>query len=254
MTDELNEAIIERALRRAFGHLAGYGSTAFRGPINPGTIGSGQTVLEWPGECSPARRPTSEPIIIQTDYDVQDAPGGPFPTDTIEAAFLQFDWGEVGHSVQVDLVRGFSVSLSGSRAAVRIFYPRDPSPLVTQPSIMLRVTVGVGGSNSAPGTTGSARKTILYGTVPPVLQTAVQPIPPWATTALFQNPSAGNGTLVFRQFLDAIGNITVSEVDLGKLNGVSVDIAQGARFAAFFNPGAVAVLNTRVVYHLGIGA
>jgi hypothetical protein len=62
-----------------------------------------------------------------------------------------------------------------------------------------------------------------------------------------------NGTLVYRQFLDSFGNTLVSEVDLGKLNGVSVDVAQGARFAQFSNPGATPV-NARAIYHLAIGA
>lgn len=268
MSKELEvERAVERALRRALNSFtANYGTTSVRIELNPNTgmfdpetgeAGGGSVLLEWPGELKPGTRDKAYPLTVNVDFDVdKDFPG--LASDTIEDAFLQYEWGDIGHRAQVDLTRGHPVSVAGSKLVIRAFYPRvvseDPEEPITQPKIILRASLGIGAEGSAPGITGSARRTIRYGTVGPGNGLSnILSIPRWAVAAVLVNPSAAVSTLVFKQFLDAQANVLVSEVDLGKYNGISVPIAHGARFAQVMNPGGLAQV-ARIMYFLAVGA
>jgi hypothetical protein len=263
------EFVIERALQRALhSFVAGYGTTSTRIALNPNTglfdpvtglTGGGSVILEWPGDCKTACRDKAYPLVVNVDYSV-DGESTLIDTDTIEDAFLQYEWGDIGHMAQVDLTRGHPVSLAGSRAVIRAFYPRvvTVDPVTTQPSIELRASIGVGSENSAPGITGSARRTIRYGTVPAAAVgvpglSPIFKIPPWAVAAVLVNSDALVSTLLFRQLLNFDPTSQISEVDLGKFNGISVPIANGARWARVANAGATPQV-ARIMYFLAIGA
>lgn len=269
MDDLSDERMIERALRRALNAFAAsYGTTSVRIELNPnsgsfdphtGEASGGSVILEWPGELKPGVRDKAYPLTVNVDYDVdKDFPG--LSTDTIEDAFLQYEWGDIGHRAQVDLTRGHPVSVAGSKLVIRAFYPRvvTVDPVTTQPRIILRASVGIGSENSAPGITGSARRTIRYGQVPAAVGGApgvsdILSIPRWAVAAVLVNPDSLVSNLVFTQFLDSQSTNALSQVDLGKLNSISVPIAHGARFAQISNFGS-SPQTARIMYFLAIGA
>jgi hypothetical protein len=268
MDEAENQRSIERALRRALESFRGnYGTTEARIELNPSTgtfdpvtgqASSGCLIVNWPGECNPPRRDMAISFTVQADYEVQDAFGGPTPADNIDGVFLQYEWGDLNHMAQVDLVRGHPVSLAGSRLTVHGFYPRiiQQNPAIFQPKIWIKVSVGPGSSDAAPGITGSAHRTIDYGIIGPNGDSPIFAIPPWAVAAVLVNPSVALPTVVYTQFKDPFGvnaDSPISQVDLGKLNGFSVPIAHPARFARVHNPSAVAQ-RIRILYFLGIGA
>ncbi len=275
MDDDLSKEL-ERAIESALSpFLSAYGRTEARIELNPSTgtfdyatgFGGedGLVVMEWPRECKDGCRPSALSVTVNVDYDIDYGSKGPNQADDIEDAFLQFQWGSIGHKAEVDLRRGVPVSLAGSRVVVRAFYPLvvpqvlnipdPPAPIaIRQPRIWLKVSAAAGSSDAGPGLAPGVTRTIRYGSIDGGHDSAILAIPPWATGAILVNPDANLVTVRFSQFKDQFGinaNSLISQVDLGKQ--VYVPIANNARFARVSNMGMNAQ-TIRVLYVLGIGA
>lgn len=263
---ELTEKGVESAIRRALSpFFAAYGRTEVRFELNPdesvfdpvlGTTSGGVTVLEWPkacnGQCADMGLVESANIGYEVDYGEL----GPTAADSIEDAFLEINWGDVHQTAQVDFRRGVPISLCGSRVAVKAMYPRvvTQNPATRQPKLIVKVSMGAGSGDSAPGIAPGATRTIRYGSIAGTTDSDILAIPPWATGAILINPDANLVTVRFSQFKDPFGvnaDSLISQVDLGKF--VYVPIANNARFARVRNMSNVAQ-TIRVLYVLGIGA
>jgi hypothetical protein len=231
---------------------------------NPQIGSATANIINYPSEdwnaCCKGDPPTAESVVLTLDYDVQEnqpPPAGPGNfLDSIETAFATIAWGGSGNSMDVDLVRGMSIPLSGQRVIVKIGYPVDRSYApgsITQPTIVVKASVGLDSVNSTPGNSGCVRRTIRYGSVGGAGTLSVLlPIPPHATCVAFQGMDVAIPTMEYRQYANGANpaGFLLSAATIGKGDDDTIPIANGARFAAFFNANANPV-TIRAIYYLG---
>ncbi len=215
-------------------------------------------LINYPSEdwnaCCKGDPPTGASLTLNVDYDVVEFPPPHLTAgDSIETAFMTISWGAVGHHMDVDLVRGFSMPISGQRVIVKIGYPIDRSDdEIVQPGLVVRGSVGLGGADGNPGISGCVRRTIRYGLIQPDLPSVILPIPPWATAVAFQGTDIAIPTIEYRQLPNnSNAGIPVSVATIGKGDANTVPIAAGARFAQFFNPNEEAIV-VRAIYYLSV--
>lgn len=250
-------------LEEVSGRRARWGVTYNRVPI---IAGDGEnSVLAWPLDAKQCEEDglNSEPLILQVDYEIDDSE---MTTEeksfaTIEDAFVRIRWGGCRHIVDVDLVRGFQIDLTGPRVLVDVVYPKvvpPPGPQgppvnpITQPMLVIHASLGIGSTKSNPGITGSTRRTVRFGTVTAGGSSPLIQIPRWASSVVFQSPDLVAGMLNYRQFTNAQGTTMLASADLGKLDGASMPIAHGATYAQFHNNGLADAIGVRAIYYLAI--
>jgi hypothetical protein len=228
---------------------------------NPQFGSATANLINYPSEdwnaCCKGDPATADSVTLNLDYDVvEQTPslGGAGFLDSIETAFATISWGSVSHSMDVDLVRGISMPLSGQRVIVKIGYPVDmsyPPGFITQPKLLVRASIGTVGSNANPGNSGNVRRTIRYGSVGSGTLSQLLPIPPHATCVAFQGTDVAVPTMEFRQYANGTNpaGFLLSAATIGKGDDDTVPIVAGARFAAFVN-GAAAAQVIKAIYYL----
>lgn len=217
-----------------------------------------KTVLTW---CVPPAYQCGDlgaPMATVTVRVRIEDPGDEDATVDFSDVFATIAWGSgvmEGPDAQImdfDVVGGGSVSVEAWSLQVKITYPGTPS--AARPRIHVDVSVGLGASGKAGGTS-SATRTVKVGDVAGGGNASTTfPIPMYAVSARLINTDAGAiaPSLDFRQKLNAAIATFVSVARIGKLLPDAAPVARGlgARFFDLLNNNAAQSSDTAVVFDL----
>ncbi len=229
------------------------------GPVilQPGSTSS--ELINWPSgggddECSPIL----ETVSIDVDWDFQQDPSvSELGLDTYQTAFLSVYWGTVSHRADFDLMRGFSITVSGYKVLVNASYPvmprviiQDEPIVVPQPILVLRASLAIG-ARFYGGICGNARRTIEIGVQAAGNQSVKVEIPPWAKEIGIANTDVTVPTMQINQYANA-NNAAVARW-VGNAGKGSVDTVPRESFSNWLTVTNTSqnTLTTRVIFYLG---
>lgn len=191
---------------------------------------------------------------IEVTLGVAPPAGGIQASDDLSDLAFQIRWGSGENCgpddpvVEMDAINGTTVALVAYGIEVFYLYPPTTLPGVTQPTVDVTVSVGIG-ARSGVGVTDPVRRTVKIGVLPPASISASLLIPRFAVSAVMQNSTGTVPSLVLNQQTGQLGP-TFSVAPLGKLDQDSVPVANGARAFSLGNPGAVQSNSTAVIFYL----